>query len=105
MSWPTPDCDKLIDAMVIAEGGPSAFLRAVRISVPSCADVVAARAIAANTIAHLAFDWTYEVNKVDFVKLLGARWAPVDAPNDPSDLNANWIPNVLRALGLPGETK
>jgi hypothetical protein len=31
----------------------------------------------------------------DFVKMWGARWAPVGAANDPNGLNANWVHNVI----------
>jgi len=38
-----------------------------------------------------------------FVDFMQARWAPIDAPNDPKDLNMNWSNNVraylLKLLG------
>ena len=105
MSWPTPGCEKLIDAMTVAEGGPAAFIRAVRISIPSCDDLCQARQIAANTIAHALWDYVgggYAPGFDAFVTFLGARWAPVGAANDPQGLNRNWVPNVLAALRSSG---
>ncbi len=86
--------------MVKAEGGEAAFVRAVRISIPSCKDYLEARLIAANTIAHLAFDLAYTPDSIAFIRTLGSRWAPVGAANDPTNLNKNWVTNVLSALGL-----
>ena len=102
MSWPTPGCIKLIDAMVKAEGGEHAFLVAVRISVPSCKDYPEARRVAANTISDALWDYI-ELDATGstqdhFVRFLGSRWAPFGADNDPKNLNKNWVPNVLAAL-------
>ena len=100
MSWPTPAANRLIDAMVVAEGGPQAFVRAVRCSMP-CRDYAEARQIAANTVAHAFSDFIFEPDNVPseaFVRFLGARWAPVGAKNDPNHLNEHWVPNVLSAL-------
>jgi hypothetical protein len=30
----------------------------------------------------------------DFIAFFGARWAPLDAANDPKGLNVNWVPNA-----------
>ena len=109
MSWPTPAAVKLIDAMVVAEGGPKAFVRAVKCSIPSVTDYADARDIAANTIAHAALDFAIHAGWQPFVQYLASRpdptrpgkntgWAPVGADNDPTHLNENWVPNVLREL-------
>ncbi len=95
MSWPTIEALHLVDAMIHAEGGTEAFVRAVRCSVPGCVDIQEARRIALNTIAHAAFD---SVPLGHLVTFLGGRWAPVGATNDPTSLNKNWIPNVLDYL-------
>jgi hypothetical protein len=88
----------LIDAMVKAEGGPDAFLRAVRISIPTCKDFDEAVQIAVNTINHALWDFTYpRIN--DFIAFLGSRWAPVGAANDPTNLNSNWVRNVQALNG------
>ena len=105
MAWPTPGCVKLIDAMVKAEGGEHAFLVAVRCSLPRTKDYKEARLIAANTIAHHLWDWMIQSHGPDmgdhlpaFVIYLGSKWAPIGADNDPTNLNRNWVPNVLAAL-------
>jgi hypothetical protein len=102
MSWPTADVMRLIDAMVVAEGGPDAMVRAVRVSVPSCKDLREAREIAANTIAHALWDYAVGTNpgfRENFVRFLGARWAPLEAANDPTHLNHFWVDNVLKSFG------
>ena len=98
----------MIDAMVHAEGGPDAMVRAVRISVPSCKDYQEARGIALNTICHALWDYVgggYAPGFDAFIQFLGKRWAPIGVANDPTDLNRNWVPNVLAYLhqhgGLP----
>ena len=101
MPWPTPGCDRLIDAMVTAEGGAAAFLRAVRITMPDCPSYEHARWIAANTIAHALWDDFLEGRDdatIAFVRFLGSRWAPAGVANDPTRLNEHWVPNVLAAL-------
>lgn len=104
MSWPTPEVNHLIDAMTRAEGGQDAMVRAVRCSM-ACADYAEARRIAANTIAHAAVDFVIgEHGFQTFVRFLGNRWAPVGATNDPTNLNANWVTNVLAALRDQGVT-
>jgi len=91
--------------MVKAEGGERAFLVAVRISLPKTKDYKEARQVAANTIAHHLWDWMMQNHGDEmgdhlhaFVVYLGSFWAPVGAANDPTDLNRNWVPNVLAHL-------
>ncbi len=101
MSW-MADRQRLVDAMVKAEGGDEAFIRAVRISVPDCADLDEARRIAVNTITHAQWDYAMHEHS-DFIAFLGARWAPVGAQNDPTNLNANWVKNVSYFYDPPKE--
>ena len=86
--------------MIVAEGGPSAFVRAVRISVPRCTGIADARHIAENTIAHALWDFAINDTQTErsFIMFLGNRWAPVGAKNDPGDLNRNWTSNVIASL-------
>ena len=121
MSWPTPGCNKLIDAITVAEGGPAAFILAVRCSIPDCADLIQARQIAANTIAHKLWDHYMEHEELgpyqpgieEFIAYFASRpdpahpgkntgWAPIGAENDPKNLNQYWTPNVLAALRAKG---
>lgn len=112
----------LFEAMVRAEGGPEAFVKAVRCSFPETADLPEALARAGKTIrgrviAYQQFGigpllemvrraerdpWTGEqgprrLRFTDrFIEFLGAHWAPLGVSNDPTNLNRHWIPNVRR---------
>jgi len=99
MAW-TDDFNRLISAMIRAEGGQDAFLRAVRCSLPETKDFNEALRIAHNTVYHALWDFSfrsasrYDMRPTDFIEFLGARWAPCGAANDPTNLNANWVKNV-----------
>ncbi len=112
----------LLEAMVRAEGGPEAFVKAVRCSFPETADLPGALARAGKTIrgrviAYQQFGigplvemvrrderdpWTGEQGprrlrfSDRFIEFLGAHWAPLGVSNDPTNLNRHWIPNVRR---------
>lgn len=106
MTW-QQELDQLISAIVVAEGGKDAFVRAVRCSLPATKDYVEAVAIAKNTILHQL--WNYTMRDPDsFISWFASRpdpehpgkntgWAPRGADNDPDDLNKNWPHNVLAA--------
>ena len=108
----------LLLAMVQAEGGREAFIRAIQCSRPDVREFPLACAIACKTIRrrvdgyqHIGpvlemaetdgqDPWTKEDNPHvliptdGFIDYLGARWAPVGVSNDPHDLNHNWAANV-----------
>ena len=111
----------LLEAMVRAEGGEQAMVRAVQCSMPDVCTVDEALSRAAKTIRNrvVAFTefrpdesifgtvrmdgkdpWTGEDNPrrlcvTDaFIEFLGARWAPIGVMNDPTNLNAHWVGNV-----------
>jgi hypothetical protein len=113
----------LLKAMVDAEGGEAAFIRAVQCSKPEVTTIEHALAVACKTIrnrveaycgfceaggpplfvfmTHTGADpWTQEPGPKRlrlsdrFIEFLGARWAPRGVANDPTDLNKNWVPNV-----------
>lgn len=112
----------LIEAMIRAEGGEEAFLRALRCSFPDCSSYGEAMARACKTIRNRALayaeftgkpifesvrvagldPWTAEERPRrlrvtdEFIAFLGARWAPIGVINDPTNLNRNWTPNVCR---------
>ena len=85
--------DALLAAMVRAEGGVEAFVRAVQCSVPSCRTFPEAQEIGRRTIQHALWDRAM-VDPAAFVAFLSSRWAPVGAANDPTGLNAHWAGNV-----------
>lgn len=97
MSW-KDDRDCLLKAMVKAEGGREAFVRAIRCSIPECQNFDHALQIANTTLDHALWDYAMQQadKGVDFITFLGLRWAPPGAENDPTNLNKNWIPNVVR---------
>ena len=98
MTW-RDDLTRLLDAIERAEGGRDALLRAVRCSLPSCADYAEARRIAENTVLHRLWDFAMlSDNRNPFIAFLGERWAPVGADNDPYHLNENWVKNVTAAF-------
>ena len=110
----------LLMAMIRAEGGEAAFVKAIQCSYPKTKDFPEALARACKTLrnrvveyqsrdlgplmetqAAAAMDpWTGEalprrlLFTTTFIEFLGARWAPVGADNDPTALNVNWVPNV-----------
>ena len=116
-------CDpftSLLVAIIRAEGGEAAFIKAIQCSYPKTATFPEALARACKTLrnrvveyqsrdlgplmetqAAAAMDpWTGEalprrlLFTTTFIEFLGARWAPVGADNDPTALNVNWVPNV-----------
>lgn len=95
MTW-KDDLEHLIDAIEVAEGGPDALVRAVRCSV-HCQDYLEARQITKTSILHRLWDFAMAQHPEIFVRYMGAKWAPIGASNDPNDLNANWVSNVLSA--------
>ena len=107
----------LLDAMIQAEGGPDAFVKAVQCSLPEVQHLEEAIARACKTVRNLAATcpanplmmvprvgsdpWTQEAMPrrlavTDaFISSLAAKWAPIGAANDPHGLNRNWEANVL----------
>lgn len=94
-----PDMARLINAMVRAEGGEQAFIRAVQKSLPGIKTFSDAWDVARNTVLHALWDYT-QPTMHEFVEFLGNRWAPIGVDNDPTGLNRNWISNVSEILGL-----
>ncbi len=108
----------LLLAMVEAEGGRVAFIRAIKCSMPEVDTFDAALARACKTVRRLADKyqkngglllaapsngddpWTGEkgpkalIVSEDFIDFLAQVWAPVGVANDPTNLNTNWPKNV-----------
>lgn len=82
----------LIQAIVDAEGGEQAIIRAVQCSLPEVATLSKALEVTCRTITHALSDFAKV--RPGFIEFLGARWAPQGAANDPTNLNANWVRNV-----------
>lgn len=49
-----------------------------------------------NTIKHKYRDWVAEGSRGDYLAYLQTKYAPLNAQNDPSGLNYNWLSNVRR---------
>jgi hypothetical protein len=87
-----------IRAMVKAEGGAEAFVKAVQCSVKTCKTLEKAIEIACRSVAHRAFEYAVspKLQKAGtFTEYLGSKWAPIGADNDPTGLNNNWVKNVV----------
>jgi hypothetical protein len=108
----------LLEAMVEAEGGPDAFIKAVKCSMPDVDSFEVALARACKTVRRIADEqagkikvfsvkvtdsldpWTGESTpKVlivtdEFIDVLASIWAPPNASNDPKGLNRFWSGNV-----------
>src|SRR3990167_84825 len=110
----------LLAAMVLAEGGRDAFVKALQCSLPATKDFPEALARACKTVRNTAIafstaqggqvlrmlasggddPWTGEATPKklivtdEFIDFLAAKWPPLGVANDPTNLNANWGRNV-----------
>lgn len=82
---------KLIQAVVKAEGN---ILKAVQCSFPAVTTLDQALDITCRSAVHAMSDYLKQTDPDGFVRFWGARWAPLDATNDPTHLNAHWTTNV-----------
>lgn len=116
VEWPK------IQAEAMARGVDPRFVRAIReqengapgrefgvlsVPAPTYTDQLA---IAAQSVAHRLYDYTLNPTRPAvftfgtrgicysdaFIAYFGSIWAPLRVANDPTDLNANWIPNVKK---------
>lgn len=91
----------LLQAIVDAEGGQDAIIRAVQCSLPQVTTLNKALEVTCRTVTHALSDYVLAAGAAPegtmrdgFIAFLGARWAPRGAANDPTNLNANWARNV-----------
>src|SRR3990167_2495966 len=84
------DVERLSLAIYQAEGGLKAKVPFGILSVP-CSGYADCKAVCERTIRHRLNDWNGEG---DFIGFLGKTYAPLNAGNDPKNLNNNWIHNV-----------
>lgn len=98
--------ERLLDAIRRAEGTPTYGLLVGPLAVPKGTPEPAARARASQLLDSVYIRWVRAGRPGDFLVYLAyggpgyAGWAPLGAPNDPQNLNKNWLPNVMRGLGL-----
>jgi hypothetical protein len=91
----------LLQAVVQAEGGRAAIVRAVQCSAPSVQELTPALRILAKSAVHQMIDFIVDRGDAEaFVQTWATRWAPVGVANDPHGLNAAWPHNVLSAWKL-----
>lgn len=57
-----------------------------------------ARKICINTIKNNYIRWEKAGKPNDFISFLGSRYAPIGAPDDPRNLNSNWVKNLKAIL-------
>jgi hypothetical protein len=86
----------LVQAVILAEGGRAAIVKAVQCSIPSITTYEGAVDVVCRSAAHHLSAYVSAHDPEGFVAFWGAQWAPVGAKNDPTDLNRNWPLNVLR---------
>lgn len=88
---------KLVQAVVNAEGGGTAIIRAVQCSLPSVQTREKAIDVVCRSAVHAMSDFiTADDSRRDFVEFWAERWAPQGVANDPTHLNSNWPGNVLK---------
>jgi hypothetical protein len=83
----------LIQAVVNAEGN---IVKAVQCSFPTITTRDQALDILCRSACHALSAYVSSNDAEGFVAFWGAKWAPIGAKNDPTDLNRNWPLNVLR---------
>jgi hypothetical protein len=94
----TLDPDLLLDAIRKAEGAPSygnIHLAAQYGGDHSRVPEQAGRKAAGDLVAKVYKDWQVQGKPGDFLDYLRDHYAPLGAGNDPHDLNANWLKNVM----------
>lgn len=86
----------LVQAVVTAEGGGMAIVKAVQCSTSGVTTREEAIRIVCRSAAHALSAYVSANDAEGFVAFWGAKWAPIGAKNDPHSLNRNWPLNVLR---------
>lgn len=86
---------QLVQAVVNAEGGGTAIIRAVQCSIPSVTTREQAIRVVCRSAVHALYDYARTTDPAAFVQLWASRWAPLGAKNDPNALNRFWPKNVL----------
>src|SRR5256885_1246965 len=79
---------RLVQAIVDAEGGGAAIIRAVQCSVPSIQTRDKALDVVCRSLNHRRRDYIAQLGQnADFIAFFSIRWAPPNARNDPTHLN------------------
>lgn len=86
----------LVQAIVTAEGGNVAIIKAVQCSDPTVTTLEGALKVVCRSVIHRMSDWVQQDHPHEFVTYMGSFWAPIGVQNDPTNLNANWAPNVSK---------
>jgi hypothetical protein len=90
--------ERLLAAVDRAEGD---LIAAVRCTVAGVQTRDEALEVTARSANHMLWDFLHEQGlERAFVERWARRWAPADAPNDPTGLNANWPKNVTQLWGV-----
>jgi len=92
--------NQIADAIYWAEGGEKASKPYGILSIP-CHSQRDCRDICKNTIRNNYRRWIEQGKTQDYIEFLANRYAPVGSPNDPGQLNKNWIKNVSWFLTHP----
>lgn len=89
-----------VQAVILAEGDGPHFVKAVQCSVPTVQNRAQAIEVLCRSLTHRLADYATGLVTGDFWSYFASRWAPIGVANDPHDLNANWLPNVRKFLGI-----
>ncbi len=96
------EVNKIVDCIYIIEGGAKTShpygIKSIKYSGAAAGKKEWARKICFNTVKNNHARWEKSGKKGDFIIFLGSRYAPINAENDPNDLNKNWILNLKKLL-------
>jgi len=92
---------RLVQAIVDAEGGGAAIVRAVQCSVPTVRTREKALEVVCRSLNHRRRDYIAQLGQnADFIAFFSTHWAAPNADNDPTHLNENWPNNVRKLWGV-----
>ena len=89
--------NQIVNAIYYAEGGSKAVKPYGILSVP-CETKEECRRICLNTIRNQRVRHAQHSCGLTYLECLAKRYAPVGVTNDPTNLNKNWLKNVLYYL-------
>ena len=89
----------LVQAVVSAEGGEQAIIKAVKCSLPGVDDLYTALSVVCRSLTHRMWEYVSigqgPANAEGFLAYFASKWAPLGVANDPTNLNANWPKNAI----------
>lgn len=102
---PTETVDKIVDAIKKVENSEKYpyGIKSIKIKGDTQEEREAyARKICRNTVVNNYERWQKAGKTNNYISFLGSRYAPVGAPDDPRNLNSNWVKNLKSLLKKEG---